>query len=152
MMAGTAGGLDMRATFRRCGGKALALAALIAASSVLPSFAQDSSQRDLGRAREGTDHRYVFKSGVLQRDHLARWVLSDGTLLQTDDATVWIDEAAGNTLSLPIEGRSVRVMGQPGPDGLLVRHATLRSLGELTQAIGTAPESVPDQPEPVRPK
>lgn len=146
----------MRATFRRHGGKALALAVLIAASTVLPSFALDSSQRDLGRVRRATagdpDKRFVFKSGVLQRDHLARWVLSDGTLLRTDDATVWIDEAAGNTVSLPIEGRPVRVMGQPSPDGLLVRHATLRSQGELTQVMGTAPESTPDLPEPMRPQ
>jgi hypothetical protein len=154
-MAGIAGGHIMRARIRRFGGTALTLAALIAASAVLPSLAQDSSQRDAGRARPGgpgSASRFVFKSGVLQRDNLARWVLSDGTPLRTDDETVWIDEAMNNAIGIPAEGRSVRVMGQLGPNGMLVRHGALRDQGEVAQSVSLAPVAEPDTPAPVRPQ
>ncbi len=145
----------MRAIIRRHGGKALIIAAVIAAMAALPSLAQVSSQLDRGRSRQAAPdpaNRYVFRAGVLQRDHLARWVLSDGTLLRTDDATVWIDEAAGNAQSIPVEGRTVRIMGQLEAGGLLVRHGSLRDQGEVSE-VGTPPSiAVPDTPEPVRPK
>jgi len=145
----------MRAKSRRYVSTALAVATLIVASTVLPTLAQDSSQRDVGRARRGapgTANRYVFKVGVLQRDNLARWVLSDGTLLQTDDKTVWIDEALNNAQAVPIEGRSVRIMGQNGPRGLLVRHGSLRDQGEVSESLQMAPVAEPDMPIPVRPQ
>ena len=154
-MAGISGGHIMRARFRRHRGKALALAALIAASAVLPTFAQDTSQRDIGRARQvpqRTANSYVFKTGVLQLDHLARWVLSDGTLLLTDDTTVWVDEALNNTLANPVEGRTVRIMGQIGPSGLLVRHGLLRDRGDVAEGLRVAPEAEPDTPAVVRPQ
>jgi len=145
----------MRAKFRRYGGTALILAALIAASAVLPTLAQDTGQRDLGRARQAqpkSPNSFVFKAGVLQRDHLARWVLSDGTPLRTDDKTVWIDEALDNAEAIPTEGRSVRIMGQKGPGGLLVRYGSLRDQGEFSESLQMAPVSEPDQPAPVRPQ
>lgn len=145
----------MRAKFRRYGSTALTLAAVIVASAVLPTLAQDSSQRDAGQGRRGTPRSangYVFKAGVLQRDNLARWVLSDGTLLQTDDKTVWIDEALNNAQAVPIEGRSVRIMGQNGPRGFLVRHGSLRDQGEVSESLQMAPVSEPDMPIPVRPQ
>ncbi len=79
-------------------------------------------------------------------------MLSDGTLLLTDDKTVWVDEALNNTLANPIEGRTVRVMGQNGPGGLLVRHGVLRDQGEVAQGIQVAPEAEPDTPAPLRPQ
>jgi hypothetical protein len=154
-MDGIAGGHIMRAKFRRHGGTALILAALIAASAVLPTLAQETSQRDYGRARQAqpkSPNSFVFKAGVLQRDHLERWVLSDGTSLQTDDKTVWIDEALGNTAAFPTEGRSVRLMGQKGPGGLLVRYGLLRDQEEVSESLQMAPVSEPDQPAPVRPQ
>jgi hypothetical protein len=154
-MARIAGGHIMRVMFHRHGGKALALAALIAASVVLPALAQESSQRDLGgvkRAAPESANRYVFKVGVLQLDHLARWVLSDGTLLRTDDKTVWIDEALNNAQAIPTEGRTVRVMGQNGPGGLLVKHGAMRDQGEVSESLQMAPITEPDLPTPVKPQ
>jgi len=154
-MAGIAGGHNMRARFHHRVGRTLTLAALIAGTIVLPSLAQDTHQRDLGRTRQatpGTEHGYVFLTGVLQRDHLARWVLSDGTPLRADDTTVWVDEALGNAAGIPVEGRAVRIMGQYGPGGLLVRHGSLRDQGEVSQSLQMAPVSEPDTPAPVRPQ
>lgn len=153
--ASTAGGTRMRDHLRRLGGTALTLAALVAVGAVLPSIAQDSNQRDMGQARHQptlSANRYVFKAGILQRDHLARWMLSDGTLLRTDDQTVWVDEASRSAEAFPAEGRAVRLMGQMGPGGLTVLHGVLRDQVEVAQEVLLAPETVPDTLEPNRPQ
>jgi hypothetical protein len=154
-MAGIAGGHNMRTRLRRLGGTALALAALIAASAVLPAVAQTTSQRDMRQVQRpmpGKGNGYIFKVGVLQRDHLARWVLSDGTVLRADDRTVWVDEALGAAAAYPAEGRTARIMGQNGPGGLLVRYGVLRDQGDVSQSLQMAPIAEPDTPEPRRPQ
>jgi len=145
----------MRARFCRRVGTALTFAALIAASATLPALAGESSQLDRGSHRHVTSasrNRFIFKSGVLQLDNFGHWVLADGTLLRTDDQTLWIDEAMHNAIGMPIEGRAVRIMGQLESGALLVRHASLLDQVDVAQSLTLAPVSQPDTPAPVRPQ
>ena len=83
----------------------------------------------------GPPNRFVFKSGVLQRDHLGALgaVRRHAAADRRQDG---LDRRGARTTpsGLPAEGRAVRIMGQLGPGGLLVRHGSLRDQGRWRRA------------------
>ena len=140
----------MRTSLRQFSRRGLTLAlSVVVVAVAVPVVA--GNLRSLDAHKRGqpapSSHELVFLSGTLRLDRNGKFTLDDGTPVLGDDTTQWVEENRHGEPGTPGEGRVVKLLGRSTARGFVVRQGILLDPLKLTNAMATAPEVAPDQPE-----